>query len=298
MDHRTFNVLSLCSGVAGLELGLKRVIPSTRVVCWVEWDLHRIAVLQARMEEGRLDSAPVWTNLYTFDGKPWSGVVDCVVAGYPCQPFSVAGKQTGDDHPEHLWPQVLRAVTEVAPEWVLLENVPNHLQIGFDAVRDDLHELGYRVEAGLYSAFEAGGSHKRLRLYALCRKAVGDPHTPRLEGWSESIGERSNELPSRATGTESVPEVDQFKSWNEWAKWWLNQGNSRPVAPPLPDDDSGWARVLRDHPRLSPVIPVVRGVADGVPCWVDRIKALGEGACPTTTALAVTALMGKHLADS
>ena len=65
------------------------------VVCYVEREAYCCEVLVSRMEETRLDEAPVWTDLAAFDGRPWCGVVDCVIAGLPCQPFSVAGKSQG-----------------------------------------------------------------------------------------------------------------------------------------------------------------------------------------------------------
>ena len=77
------NVLSLCSGLGGIELGLERVLPSARVVCHVERDLAVARVLVAHMQEGRLPPAPIYADVASFDGRPWRGVVDLVVAGYP-----------------------------------------------------------------------------------------------------------------------------------------------------------------------------------------------------------------------
>ena len=93
MDPRPFTILSLCSGVGGLDLGLRVAQPNARTICFVEIEAFACAILAARMAENAMDPAPIWTNLKTFDGKPWRGVVDCITAGYPCQPFSVAGKQ-------------------------------------------------------------------------------------------------------------------------------------------------------------------------------------------------------------
>lgn len=99
MDSRPFTVLSLCAGVGGLDLGVRLAEPAARTVCFVEIEAYACAILAARMAENALDPAPVWTNLRTFDGKPWRGTVDCITAGYPCQPFSVAGKQRGAEDP-------------------------------------------------------------------------------------------------------------------------------------------------------------------------------------------------------
>lgn len=103
----------------------------------------------------------------TFDGGPWRGRVHCIVAGYPCQPFSVAGRKKGRRDKRHLWSHVARIVREVAPDLVFLENVNNHFRLGFPEVRRDLRSMGYEVAAGEWSAAEVGAAHLRKRLFAL-----------------------------------------------------------------------------------------------------------------------------------
>jgi len=134
--------LSLCAGAAGLDLGLALAEPGYRAVGYVERDAYAAAVLVARMEDQTLDRAPVWDDLATFDGRPWRGLVDILSAGYPCQPFSVAGRRRGTVDPRHLWPHVARVIAEYGPVWVFLENVPNHLNLGYREVREELEDLG------------------------------------------------------------------------------------------------------------------------------------------------------------
>ncbi len=178
MDLRPFTILSLCAGVGGLDLGLRVAQPNARTVCFVEIEAYAAAILATRMEQNALDQAPIWTDLRTFDGKPWRGLVDCITAGYPCQPFSVAGKQLGDKDPRHLWPDVFRVVREIDPPLCFFENVPGHLRLGFQQVHDDLRSLGYRVKAGLFTAEEVGASHKRERLFILAyRESVFGQYT-------------------------------------------------------------------------------------------------------------------------
>ena len=119
------------------------------------------------MEEKRLDAAPIWTNLKTFDGRPWRGEVDCITGGYPCQPFSVAGKKLGKDDPRHLWPDIKRLIQEIEPPICFFENVSNHLRVGFEEVANDLRQLGYKIKAGLFTAQEVGAPHRRERLFIL-----------------------------------------------------------------------------------------------------------------------------------
>ncbi|MBE3119160.1 MAG: DNA cytosine methyltransferase, partial [Candidatus Atribacteria bacterium] len=90
---RPFNILSLCAGVGGLDLGLRIAVPTARVVCHVEREGYCAEVLAARMEEEGLGTVPCWSDLRTFDGRPWRGVVDCLTAGFPCPPVSCAGRR-------------------------------------------------------------------------------------------------------------------------------------------------------------------------------------------------------------
>ncbi|WP_235905764.1 DNA cytosine methyltransferase [Pseudooceanicola pacificus] len=158
---------SLCSGAGGLDLGLAIAIPGYRAVGHVERETYAAATLVARMEDASLDKAVVWDDVATFDGRPWRGAVDIVTAGYPCQPFSVAGKRRGADDPRHLWPHVARIIGEVAPPFVFLENVAHHLRLGFPEVAGGLVGMGYRLAAGLFTAAEVGAPHKRERLFIL-----------------------------------------------------------------------------------------------------------------------------------
>jgi|GEM_PF-15491 len=125
------------------------------------------AILVARMEDAALDRAPVWDDVASFDGRPWRSAVDIVTAGYPCQPFSVAGKRRGADDPRHLWPHVARVIGETEPPFVFLENVAHHLRLGFPEVACGLVGMGYRLAAGLFTAAEVGAPHKRERLFIL-----------------------------------------------------------------------------------------------------------------------------------
>lgn len=167
VDSSTFNVLSICAGYGGLDLGVRLAVPRARTVCYVEREAYTCAQLVARIEEGFMDDAPLWTDARTFDGRPWRGRVHCVIAGYPCQPFSEAGKRLGSGDPRHLWPFIAEHIRSIKPPFVFLENVANHLRLGFADVRSELRGMGYRVEAGLFAAAEVGASHIRKRLFAL-----------------------------------------------------------------------------------------------------------------------------------
>jgi DNA (cytosine-5)-methyltransferase 1 len=91
---------------------------------YVEFNEYRQRVLRRRIEEGSFDDAPIWGDVRTFDGVPWRGRVDVLSAGFPCQPFSVAGKRRAADDARNMWPDTLRILSEIRPPIALLENVP------------------------------------------------------------------------------------------------------------------------------------------------------------------------------
>lgn len=165
------SILSLCPGVRGLERGLIRAIGPVRAIAYVEIEAFIIENLVCEMEQGLLDSAPIWSNVKTFDAKPFAGKVSGILAGYPCQPFSHAGARTGTDDPRHLYPFISGIIQAAGPIWCFFENVAGHLTLGFPEVSADLRSMGYSVEAGIYSAEEVGAPHERDRLFILAIKS-------------------------------------------------------------------------------------------------------------------------------
>jgi DNA (cytosine-5)-methyltransferase 1 len=160
-------VLSLCSGMCGLERGIERAIGQLHVVAYVEIEAFIIQNLTALMEQGILDPAPIWSDLKTFPSKAFHQKLHGIIAGYPCQPFSIAGKQKGSADPRHLWPHIQQIIKSTQPVWCFFENVEGHLNLGYDEVYRSLRYMGYTVEADLFTAAEVGAPHKRTRLFIL-----------------------------------------------------------------------------------------------------------------------------------
>lgn len=160
-------IISFCTGLRGIEQGLDRVIGPVRPVVYVENEAFLCQNLVAAMETGVLAPAAIWTDLKTFDALPFRSRVHGIIAGYPCTPFSVAGNRKGHTDPRHLWPFILRHIVAAEPIWAFFENVDDHLTLGYDQVYRDLSALGYRVEAGIYSAEEAGAPQERKRVFIL-----------------------------------------------------------------------------------------------------------------------------------
>jgi len=163
-------IISFCTGYGGIELGIRRTGLNVRTVLNVEIEAFAIANLVAKTEKGEMDAAPVWTDLKTFDGRPFRGKVHGIIGGYPCQPFSNAGQRKGTEDPRHLFPYICEHIRTIRPVWCFFENVGGHLNLGFDEVYKSLRELGYKVEAGLFTASEVGSPHKRERLFILAKR--------------------------------------------------------------------------------------------------------------------------------
>lgn len=180
-------ILSLCPGFLGLERGLIRAIGNIRVVAYVEIETFVIANLIAAMEKGFLAPAPVWSDVKTLNGAIFRGKIDGIIGGYPCQPFSHAGQRGGTEDPRHLYPFISGIIKAAGPVWCFFENVAGHLTLGFPEVSADLRSMGYSVEAGIYSAEEAGAPQERDRLFILAIKSehVANMQSSRIRGLSE-----------------------------------------------------------------------------------------------------------------
>ncbi|CAL2108648.1 DNA (cytosine-5-)-methyltransferase [Tenacibaculum sp. 190524A02b] len=159
-------ILSFCYGYGGLERGVSRVLP-IKPVAYVEIEAFQNFNLVAAMESGMVDKAPIWTNLKTFNGKPFHNKVHGIVGGYPCQGESLAGKRKLWKDERFLWPYIERAVHEIRPFWCFFENVAGHLTGSFPYILESLRNLGYSVETGIFTASEVGAPHKRERVFIL-----------------------------------------------------------------------------------------------------------------------------------
>lgn len=249
--------ISVCSGAGGLDLGVRMALPGARTVCFVEHEIPACEILAARIAEGALDEAPVWTDLHAFDGRPWRGRVGGIVGGYPCQPFSVAGKRLGTEDPRHLWPAIERLIDTVAPLWCVFENVPNHLNLGYyDVVKPGLESLGFRVKEGLFTASEVGASHRRQRLFILAVADAGYPEWARwlddAEGSSrEPCGESSPQGSVLADATGGGQRGRRQSSRADGQPHWGDAPLGDPHGPRRPEAGAGYVEYAGGEPQAG-----------------------------------------------
>ena len=160
------NELALFAGAGGGILGSKLL--GHRVVCAVEIDPYARAVLHERQNEGVLDPFPIWDDVTTFDGTRWRGIIDLVSGGFPCQDISSQGKRIGITGPKSgLWKQMARIIGEVQPRFAFIENSNMLVKRGLDVVLQDLAELGFDAQWGVFSGKQVGAPSIRARCWIL-----------------------------------------------------------------------------------------------------------------------------------
>ena len=175
---------SLCSGIGGLELGIERAL-GARTVWQAEIDPHASKVL-AHHWPGVPNIGDVRVDIAAMT------YVDILTAGYPCQPFSTAGRRKGTDDPRHLWPAVHAAIAHLGPRLVVLENVRGHLTLGFDRVLGDLADIGYDAEWRVVRTSDVGCCHQRARLFVAAYPQHGRSQSPTDDprGWQPDAARR------------------------------------------------------------------------------------------------------------
>lgn len=154
--------LSLFSGIGGLDLAAEWAGIKTVGQC--EWADYPRSVL-----EKHWPGLPRWRDIRTLTKESFyeqTGLhtVDVISGGFPCQPFSVAGKQRGKEDDRYLWPEFIRVIRELRPSWVIGENVPGIVDLALDTVLSDLEEEGYEVQCFLIPACGVDAPHKRFRI--------------------------------------------------------------------------------------------------------------------------------------
>lgn len=144
-------------GLAGEWAGIESVVQ-------VEWDPFCQKVLAKNFP-----NAKRFGDITKFDGSPYRGAIDIISGGFPCQPYSTAGKRLGKEDDRHLWPEMLRVIRQVAPRWVVGENVRGLISwnggMVFDEVQADLEAAGYEVQAFLLPACGVNAPHRRDRVW-------------------------------------------------------------------------------------------------------------------------------------
>jgi DNA (cytosine-5)-methyltransferase 1 len=266
------NVLSLFSGIGGLELGLERAGMTT--VAQVEIDPYCRRVLAKHWPEvPRHDD--VRTAVEWWWGKP-RPPTDLICGGFPCQPISQAGQRLAQQDERWLWPTMAAVVRALRPRYVLVENVADLTARGMGDVLGDLAASGYDAEWDCIPASAVGAPHRRERIFivAYTDRPAGRITAPIIDGPGSTSVLRTEAAGSRRRGGD-VADADGERL----------EGSRLPERPRrgAANPNGGRPRIFGRRPEaceqwLSE--PDVGRVAHGIPARLDRLRALGNAVVP------------------
>ena len=262
--------LSLFSGIGGLDLAAEAAGFETVGQC--EWADYARAVL-----EKHWPGIPRWRDIRTLTGEDFYAktglrTVDIISGGFPCQPFSTAGKRRGEEDDRYLWPEMLRVIQEIRPRWVVGENVAGIVSMALDTVLSDLEAIGYTCEAVVIPACAVDAPHRRDRVAILAyterngQRKNGDQPRAYFKRNDKTFGkERKTEFRTIGCGGGYVPNAncERFQIAGHEPKLKEAEPENRVAF------GSWWATE-----------PNVGRVANGVSNRVDRLRCLGNAVVP------------------
>jgi len=256
MKEEVMKFGSLFTGIGGIDLGLEWA--GMECAWQVEIDDYCQKVLHKHWPD-----VPKYRDIREVGGHNLEPV-DIIVGGFPCQPFSNAGKQRGKKDDRYLWPEMLRVIRDIQPTWVLGENVTGIIRMALDTVLSNLEGEGYSCQTFVIPACGINARHKRDRVWIVAHSgSIAERRLSIGTQEEESGADVSGENVSDSNSARKLQPKRSFKKFRGWV------GNG-----------SWWD-----------VEPNVGRVADGVPNRLDRLKCLGNAVVPQVVAEIGQAIM-------
>jgi DNA (cytosine-5)-methyltransferase 1 len=192
--------------------------------------------------------------------------VSIISGGFPCQPFSTAGKRRGKEDNRYLWPQTIKIIEKTRPGWVILENVPGIINLALDKVLDDLEAAGYTQETFVIPALSVGANHRRDRVWVIANNDRINSNNTRLRRTKIS-----QQQPSGIYGVMADTTANRCRFFNDETRNLQKKKEIRERRNPINKNtiNGKWST----EPRVD-------RVAHGVPRRVDRLKGLGNAIVP------------------
>lgn len=278
------NELALFAGAGGGILGGQLL--GWRTVCAVENNPYSASVLAQRQNDGFLETFPIWDDVRTFDGRPWSGIVDVVSGGFPCQDISCAGKGKGiSGERSGLWSEMARVIGEVRPRFVFVENSPMLTIRGIHRVLGDLAEMGFDAKWGVISAASVGAPHKRERIWIVGNTNNYGQVATKITRSTEQ-GSDHSQTRTQQTGKPQRPGKQHEKLADPIIQRLPQRIEQRRIRKKKEKQQrsKSFRRNATQGSKQWEIEPDVGRVADGVAARVDRITAIGNGQVPQCAA--------------
>jgi len=251
------NHLDLFSGIGGFAYAAQQVWGEEHnIVAFVEKDKYCQKVLNKHWPE-----VPIFDDIKEFRYDK-TEAVDLLTGGFPCQPFSVAGKRKGKSDDRYLWPEMFRVIQEAKPTWIIGENVPGIINMGLETTVLDLEAEGYEVELLVLPACGVGAWHQRYRVWIVA-------HT-----YSAQCDRRG--ISSRSKNRNASEDVDNSECKRQSRQGKYEQSLSSAKGEKGKADNVEPVSIG----RIWPAEPAVGRVANGIPNRVDRLKGLGNAIVP------------------
>lgn len=260
--------LDLFSGIGGFALAAQQLGWVTKQ--FVEIDKHCQKIL-----EKNFPNVPIHNDIKTFNSKIFKGKIEIITGGFPCQPFSVAGKQRGTSDNRYLWPEMLRVIREIRPTYVVCENVPGIIKLAFEKVCSSLEKEKYTVESFIIPACSVGAIHRRNRVWIIAYSKSGSKSTIKSSAKKMFSLQKEERQPKHSA---VIPGRISSKTTSNGISTRLQKRQSNSTV-----DKKTSFRYQRKITPIRDAWPTKPGICradDGIPNRVDRIKGLGNAIVP------------------
>jgi DNA (cytosine-5)-methyltransferase 1 len=282
-------VLDLFSGIGGFSLALERAGMETVAFCEIEPFCQEVL-------KKHWPDVPIYEDVRTIAEDYNGETVELICGGYPCQPFSVAGQQKGEEDDRHLWPSMLDCIKKFRPRWVIGENVAGHINMGLDQVLSDLESEGYETRTFVIPACALNAPHRRDRVWIVGYSEHNGSSTTEERRGSNETGNNNTQgqeqtCKSQGTGRRENNE-DVANTSSEGLQGSKQRGDYEEETCGGQTSAARAVAKCGSHARRHwAVEPDVGRVANGIPRRVDRLKALGNAVVPYIPEMIGTAIM-------